>query len=212
MSMEAEDLNELAVRSKTCLEARAELAGATYERLQPVAQRRTHEATMAGPADFLHEYFVRRFEADVQRYKVCLGSWRTYSQNSFVYSIRDTLRMRNFNPVCNHVGRTTNNKPGREVRSFSTDRVLTEKGKPVTIGDSLADRRRDAAEELDRLCDLIRCCDGRERLVMLLLYVDGLTMESIGKQIGLSESRISQIHSGILNRIQQRLCSRRNAA
>lgn len=208
-----DDLSELAVRAKTCLEARAELAGATYERLQSLAQRRTYESTMMQAADYLHEYFVRRFESDVQRFDPSGVRWTTYCQNTFVYSITDTNRRRDFHPACRYVGRVQQGKPGVAVKSVSTAQVVfAGSSRPHTIGDELSDGRRDAAEDLDRLCDLLRCCDQRERLLMLLLYVDAKTMKEAGKQIGVSESRVSQMHKEVLNRIQRRLGSRRNAA
>ena len=43
-----------------------------------------------------------------------------------------------------------------------------------------------------------------ERLTLVLYYYEGLTMEEIGMVLDLSESRVSQIHKDILDRLRQR--------
>jgi RNA polymerase sigma factor for flagellar operon FliA len=47
----------------------------------------------------------------------------------------------------------------------------------------------------------------REREVAVLLYVKNLTLREIGQVIGVSESRVSQIHSQLKRRIRERLAS-----
>jgi len=42
----------------------------------------------------------------------------------------------------------------------------------------------------------------QERIIILMYYVDGLRMKQIGEEIGLSESRVSQMHSQIIERLQ----------
>lgn len=48
-----------------------------------------------------------------------------------------------------------------------------------------------------------------ERLIMILYYYEELTMKEIGTTLGLSESRVSQMHSGIVNRLKDQLRRRR---
>ena len=43
-----------------------------------------------------------------------------------------------------------------------------------------------------------------ERLVVILYYFENLTMAEIGSVLNLSESRVSQIHKEILQRLRQR--------
>lgn len=45
----------------------------------------------------------------------------------------------------------------------------------------------------------------KERLVLMLYYVEELTMKEIGETLGLSESRICQIHSKLIADLQKRL-------
>lgn len=45
----------------------------------------------------------------------------------------------------------------------------------------------------------------RERQVAVLLYVEGRTLREIGKRLGVSESRVSQIHTELRRRLRERL-------
>jgi len=44
-----------------------------------------------------------------------------------------------------------------------------------------------------------------ERLIIILYYYEELTMKEIGSTLGLSESRVSQMHSSIVNRLKEQL-------
>ncbi len=44
-----------------------------------------------------------------------------------------------------------------------------------------------------------------ERLIILLYYFEGMTMKEIGETLALSESRVSQMHSAILERLKHHL-------
>ena len=48
-----------------------------------------------------------------------------------------------------------------------------------------------------------------ERLIMILYYYEELTMKDIGNTLGLSESRVSQMHSSIVARLKDQLKQRR---
>ena len=48
-----------------------------------------------------------------------------------------------------------------------------------------------------------------ERLIIILYYYEELTMKEIGATLDLSESRVSQMHSSIVQRLQSQLGSRR---
>ncbi|RMG41242.1 MAG: FliA/WhiG family RNA polymerase sigma factor [Planctomycetota bacterium] len=48
-----------------------------------------------------------------------------------------------------------------------------------------------------------------ERLIIILYYYEELTMKEIGQTLGLSESRVSQMHSGIVARLKRQLQQRR---
>jgi len=48
-----------------------------------------------------------------------------------------------------------------------------------------------------------------ERLILILYYYEEMTMKEIGATLDLSESRVSQMHSSILNRLKTQLQQRR---
>lgn len=48
-----------------------------------------------------------------------------------------------------------------------------------------------------------------ERLIVILYYYEELTMKEIGQTLGLSESRVSQMHSSIVSRLKDQLRRRR---
>jgi len=48
-----------------------------------------------------------------------------------------------------------------------------------------------------------------ERLILLLYYYQDMTMKEIGMTLDLSESRVSQIHSSIVQRLQGTLSERK---
>jgi RNA polymerase sigma factor for flagellar operon FliA len=48
-----------------------------------------------------------------------------------------------------------------------------------------------------------------ERLIIILYYYEEMTMKEIGSTLDLSESRVSQMHSSIINRLQGLLTARR---
>lgn len=46
---------------------------------------------------------------------------------------------------------------------------------------------------------------GKEKLVISLYYMDELTMKEIGKVLGITESRVSQLHSKAIFRLRAKL-------
>jgi RNA polymerase sigma factor for flagellar operon FliA len=63
-------------------------------------------------------------------------------------------------------------------------------------------RRMECAELLRRIT---RGCNRRERLLLILYYYEQLTMKEIGRTLGLSESRVSQMHTALLARLKNDL-------
>lgn len=77
----------------------------------------------------------------------------------------------------------------------------------VTEMEILADKRgEDPTERLARK-ELVRVCTKgltkSERLIIILYYFEEMTMKEIGATLDLSESRVSQMHSAIVERIKK---------
>ena len=58
-----------------------------------------------------------------------------------------------------------------------------------------AGRALDTSEVKDRLADAIQSLPERETLVIALYYFENLTLREIGEVLGVTESRVSQLHS-----------------
>jgi len=63
----------------------------------------------------------------------------------------------------------------------------------------------DATEVKDRLADAIARLPEREKLVIALYYYENLTLREIGEVLGVTESRISQLHTKAVLRLKSRL-------
>ena len=63
----------------------------------------------------------------------------------------------------------------------------------------------DALNQKDVFDFITRHLSEKERLVLIMYYYEGLTMKEIGEVLELTESRICQIHSAVLERLEGQL-------
>ena len=85
---------------------------------------------------------------------------------------------------------------------------------PSTLAEHLPDPaainlEEKLAEEEDKLL-LLRTLDHlpeQERLVVALYYYEQMTLKEIGRALGISESRVSQVHTRAMARLRVRLAS-----
>jgi RNA polymerase sigma factor for flagellar operon FliA len=93
-----------------------------------------------------------------------------------------------------------------ELLSASADR-----GGGATLGDTIADRHNNPVEAFESeemrhvLADAINRMPDRERLVLTLYYYEGLTLAEIGAVLGVTESRVCQIHTKAIFQLRSRL-------
>ena len=85
-------------------------------------------------------------------------------------------------------------------------------GDQVSLLDTIQDpqaidpaREMDATEMKDRLADAIARLPEREKLVVALYYYENLTLREIGEVLGVTESRVSQLHTKAVLRLKSRL-------
>ncbi|HEV2821143.1 MAG TPA: RNA polymerase sigma factor WhiG [Solirubrobacteraceae bacterium] len=85
-------------------------------------------------------------------------------------------------------------------------------GDQVSLLDTLHDpgapdpsRAVDESELKDRVADAIARLPEREKLVVALYYYENLTLREIGEVLGVTESRVSQLHTKAVLRLRSRM-------
>jgi RNA polymerase sigma factor FliA len=86
-----------------------------------------------------------------------------------------------------------------------------ERGDSTTLGETIADRGEGpvAAFEVEEmrqlLADAINRMGDREKIVLTLYYYEGLTLAEIGEVLGVTESRVCQIHTKAVLQLRSKL-------
>jgi len=90
--------------------------------------------------------------------------------------------------------------------------VSDSSGDQVSLLDTLQDpqapdpaKLMDTSELKDRVADAIARLPEREKLVIALYYYENLTLREIGEVLGVTESRVSQLHTKAVLRLRSRL-------
>jgi RNA polymerase sigma factor for flagellar operon FliA len=94
------------------------------------------------------------------------------------------------------------NRIVRSDESATIERIDTLESSDGDGDPSLSAERREAKERFRKAFALL---SRQEREVAVLLYVEDRTLRDIGERLGVSESRISQIHSQLRRRLYEQL-------
>ncbi len=106
-------------------------------------------------------------------------------------------------------------RDGTAVTQLSLSRRFAEpdSSREIREIDVIEDKRgRDPVREAQRkdvVSLLTRGFTRAERLILILYYYEEMTMKEIGATLDLSESRVSQMHSVIIERLKEQLADRR---
>ncbi|MEY2423612.1 MAG: polymerase sigma factor FliA [Acidimicrobiaceae bacterium] len=88
-----------------------------------------------------------------------------------------------------------------------------DRGESLSLGDTVADSNDGpvAAYEVEEmrqiLADAINRMPEREKIVLTLYYYEGLTLAEIGQVLGVTESRVCQIHTKAVLQLRSRLAA-----
>ena len=115
------------------------------------------------------------------------------------------------------------NKALRKISSVSMialDEVQRsgERSDRSTLGETLPDRAQgplevfEAKESKEALRVAVHRMPERERAVLMMYYYDGLTLTEIGGVLGVTESRVCQIHTKALRQLRSKLADRAERA
>lgn len=102
------------------------------------------------------------------------------------------------------------------VGVMALDEVLRvgDRSERSTLGETLPDRARgpmdafEVKESKEALADAVEGMPDRERTVLTMYYYDGLTLTEIGGVLGVTESRVCQIHTKALRQLRSKLADR----
>jgi RNA polymerase sigma factor for flagellar operon FliA len=90
--------------------------------------------------------------------------------------------------------------------------VSDSSGDTVSLLDTISDPRADdpqeslaSSEVKDRLTEAVSSLPEREQLVVALYYYESLTLREIGEVLGVTESRVSQLHTKAVMRLKSAL-------
>ena len=107
------------------------------------------------------------------------------------------------------------------VGIVALDEVLSvggERGESATLGDTIADKGQGpvAAFEVEEMKQILAATinrlGDREKMVLTLYYYEGLTLAEIGEVLGVTESRVCQIHTKSVLQLRARLAPEREAS
>lgn len=188
-----------------------ELADSFALRIQYLAERHAIGEFKNDVEDLFQVGFVAALEAAKTFDATCGLKFATYAQHRVHGAIIDYQRDQIWGKRAAHEARR-NPKPGEHcptVCSLST--LVREEKSTRRMQDrmdsihSLTDSRQEPKYTEDFLQSrMFKAFRQRERKILFLYYWEEKTMDEIGKEVGLSESRVSQIHTEMLEHIRSK--------
>ena len=126
------------------------------------------------------------------------AGFKTYAYHRIRGAILDDLRRLDFLPRSLRDRARTNGEDAPSMVAIPTDEDGHESlaARPAAAVSEQEDMHEVLHREIDNLPD-------KMRIVMALYYREGVKMRDIGEKLGLTESRVSQIHSNAVTRLRR---------
>ncbi|MGB0954180.1 MAG: sigma-70 family RNA polymerase sigma factor [Planctomycetota bacterium] len=126
------------------------------------------------------------------------AGFKTYAYHRIRGSILDDLRRLDFLPRSLRDRARKNGEDAPSMVGIPTDEDGHESlaARPAEAASEAEDMHEVLHREIDNLPD-------KMRIVMALYYREGVKMREIGEKLGLTESRVSQIHSNAVTRLRR---------
>lgn len=150
----------------------------------------------------------------IERFDVSLGyRFETFSYRRISGAMNDGLRAFDWLP------RNARRLPGRALQKVVCVDFQSRSDHGPSVQDSFADpdsysalERLDLEGDYEEVAEAIALdLEPRERAVILAYYFERRTLADIGRELGVTESRVSQIHRHALGRLRSNLTRRLSA-
>ena len=113
----------------------------------------------------------------------------------------DYVRNEDFVPRLERVRQKAGTVTPKRTCSISKVCYVTDFMRVITLADTL--EQPEHSDLSDDVKHALRGANTTERIILLLYYIEDYTMKQIGESLGLSESRVSQIHSALIARLRK---------
>jgi RNA polymerase sigma factor FliA len=191
--------------------ARNALLEANYALVRVLAGRKKRNVPDKVTVEELESAAVEGLWHAVERYDPSRGwQFNTFATRRINGAMQDWLRSHD---VFSRLGRNQRQAAdqleqtlGRTLTTEERSQVQTSRRRKPTRGLMADDADRYVTLPAERaalhnLSPLLQGLKTRQRLLVLLYYVDGMPMKKIAEELAVSESRISQMHAEILERM-----------
>ncbi len=185
------------------------LMAANIPLVQTIANKvaaRTPKYAIVDVGDFLSEGTFGLRQA-ILSFDVNRGvKFATYASRRIHGSIIDGLRS------VDHASRLMRRR-GLAPSVVSIDSAVPGSERGETVAGTLIDSKRstDEVDEEDQFSGMLKGLSECEQAIMRMYYADNLRMSEIGEFLGLSESRINQMHDNIIKRLKAKCATPRCA-
>lgn len=129
-----------------------------------------------------------------------LSSFRSWARRKIAYHLADWVRSSSW------AKRTAVQRARRGDRPLTTCTAVSQFREPVALEEMAIGNGNwiQRVEDEDLVERILRGASSKVRSVIRGYYFDGLTFKQIGRLLGLSEGRISQIHADAMSRLREK--------